>query len=230
MADESQNIFFRPEELPFFDEINAEAQRLTAHRAKYYLKILPPTTQDESRFEKETLYGEQKRNWKFAGPLTVPIYVETPAEPKEYEENRGGSKDINASAIISRKLFEESIPEDLAASVIAARGALIPDAGDIIAMWTTHMGDVAFWDVESLERDAYLGDLPLHLQWRMVLIRRTRYAAERAFGLDFEAKEPIVIITPDEFDRVTRPYSIRPETLGQGKLIQDSIEKRALGM
>lgn len=225
-----QNIFFRPEELKFFDSVNAEIPRLVAPRSKYFFKILPSVTQDNPRFEKETLYGEQKRNWRFAGPAIVPIHIETPTEPKEYEENRGGNQDLSATAYVSRKLFEEAVPEDIAVKLIAARGSIVPDSGDVVAVWTTHEGDVAFWDVENVERDQYLGDLPLHLQWRLNLQRRTRYVSERAFGLELEAKEPIVIIDSEEFEAKIRPFAARPETPGEGKLVPDEIEKRALGM
>jgi hypothetical protein len=227
MGDE--NVFFRPEELQFFDSINAEVPRLVAPRAKYFIKILPTVTQDEPRFEKDVLYGEQKRNWRFAGPLIVPIHMETPTEPKEFEENRGGSKDLDATAYLSRKLFEDSVHEELAVKIISARGAIVPETGDVIAIWTTHEGSIAFWDVENVERDQYLGDLPLHLQWRLTLHRRTRYASERAFGIDLEPKEPIVIISAEDFESKISPFSVRPEKPEEGKLTPDEIEKRALG-
>ena len=218
MSDLGENVWFRSEELAFFDTINAETQRITAARGKYFLKILPTVTQDEPRFEKNILYGEQKANWKFAGPLVMPVYMQTPDEPKEFEENRGGNRDMSATAFISRKLFEDAIPEDLANPVIAVRGSLIPDTGDVIAVWTRHTGDVAFWDVESLERDNYLGDLPLHLQWRLNLQRRSRYEAERMFGKDYSVGEPIVILSPEDYDFQVREPKLKPETPAEGKL------------
>ena len=178
-------------------------------------------TQDNEMFERETLYGEQKKNWKFAGPLFLPIYIERPDEPKEFEENRGGMRDITATAIISRKLFEDSIPEEIANKLIAVRGSLIPNAGDVIAAWTTHSGDVAFWDVESLERDAYLGDLPLHLQWRMNIQRRSRFEAERMFGTDYHEGVPFVIIDAEDFDYHERDPKPRPETPTEGKIYKE---------
>jgi hypothetical protein len=218
MPADTGNLFFRPEELGFFDSINAEAQRLTSPRGKYYLKILPPVTQDESRFQRDVLYGEQKKNWKFAGPLIMPVHMQTPDEPKEFEENKGGNQDMSATAYISRKLFEETIPEDIANVLIAARGSIIPDAGDVIAIWTTHQGDVAFWDVESLERDQFLGDLPLHLQWRINLQRRSRYEAERQFGADLTMGEPIVIIDAEDYDFHERTEKLKPQVPAEGKL------------
>lgn len=223
-----QNVFFRPEELRFFDSINAEVPRLVAPRARYFLKVLPSVVQDNPRFEKEVLYGEQKRNWQFIGPVVIPVHIETPTEPKEYEENRGGNQDLSATAHMSRKLFEDAVPEDVATKIIAVRGSIVPDSGDVIAVWTTHEGDVAFWDVESVERDQYLGDLPLHLTWRLTIIRRTRYTSERAFGFELEAKEPIVIIDSEEFETKVKPFVIRPEKPEDGKLTPDQIEKRAL--
>lgn len=225
----AEQIWYRPEELGFFDAVNAEVPSLIAPRAKYFMKVLPPVTTD-GRFEKDTLYGEQKRNWKFAGPLVIPLYMESPTEPKEFEENRGGNQDLNSMGYLSRKLFEDSIPEDIATKVIAARGSLIPDAGDVILIWTTHEGDVAAWDVESVERDQYLGDLPLHLQWRLTLQRKTHYTPERAFGQGFEQNEPIVIIDSEEFDTKLKPFALRPEKVEDGKLTPDQIEKRALGL
>lgn len=228
---EAENVFFRPEELPFFDSVNAEVSRLIAPRARYFLKILPPVTQDEDRFERETVYGEQKRNWKYAGPLRLPIYMQTPDEPKEWEEGKGGNMDLSTTIYISRKLFEDSIPEELKAKIISVRGGLTPDSGDVLAMWTTHEGETAFWDVENVERDQYLGDLPLHLQWRLVLNRRSRYEPERAFGQSqLVESEPIVVLTADEFDTITKPPTRRPETPADGKITQDQLEKRALGL
>lgn len=218
MPEDLGNIYFRASELGFFDSVNAETQKLTSSRGKYYLKILPPVTQDAGRFEKNVLYGEQDKNWKFAGPLMMPVYLQTPDEPKEFEENKGGNLDLSATGFISRKLFEESIPEDIANKIIAVRGAIVPDAGDILAIWTTHSGDVAFWDVESLERDSYLGDLPLHLQWRLDLKRRSRYEAERMFGKDYTLDEPIVIISSEDFDIQEREPKLKPATPEQGKI------------
>ena len=226
----NSNIFFRSEELGFFDGINAEAQRLTAPRAKYFLKILPPVTQDKPVLERESLYGEQKRNWGYAGPILMPLYVTTPEEPKEFEENRGGNEDINAIAFVSRKLFEDSIPAEIVPKILSVRGVLVPDSGDVVAVWTTHQGDVAFWDVESVERDSYLGDLPLHLQWRLTLQRRSRYAAERSFGPTLTPAEPLVILDAAEFDTITRNIQPRPEKPEDGRVVQADLEKRALNL
>lgn len=211
------SIWFRPEELNYFDLINSEVPKLVAPSARYFIKVLQPTTSD-GRFEKQVLYGEQKINWKFAGPLVLPIVTETPQEPKEFEENRGGTKNMQATVYISRKNFEDSIPEDLANVVIAARGALIPEAGDMVQLWSTHNGDVAFWDVDDIERDAYLGALPLHIQWRVTLQRRTQYEPERALGQDLAPVEPIVIISPAEFEQINRVGKVEPRSPDQGKL------------
>ncbi len=128
---------------------------------------------------------------------------------------------------MSRKLFEDAIPEDLANPIIAARGSLIPDAGDVVALWTTHEGDVAVWDVENVERDAYLGDLPLHLQWQLTLMRRTRYAAERSFGDRLFESEPIVILSPEDFEFKFRPPANRPGEVQDGKLpTQPDVSQR----
>ena len=230
----TENIWFRPEELKYFDSINAEVPSLVAPRAKYFMKILAPVTTD-GRFEKDTLYGEQKRNWKFAGPLTFPVYMEAPQEPKETEENRGGNLDMQTRAVVSRKLFEESVPEDLANILIAVRGAIIPNAGDVMLIWTTHEGDIASWDVESIEREGYLGDMPLHLHWTINLQRRSRYDADRSFGQSLEAKDPIVIITPEEFEYMERSKNLKPVTPAEGKIDQKfnikvhDQQKRALG-
>lgn len=231
MAD---NIWFRPEELRYFDHINAEVPRLVAPRAKYFMKILQPVTTD-GRFEKDTLYGEQKRNWKFAGPLIIPTYMEAPQEPKEADENRGGNLNMQTRATISRKLFEDSIPEDIANILIAVRGALIPNAGDVMMIWTTHEGDVASWDVESIEREGYMGDMPLHLHWTLNLQRRSSYDADRAFGQSLEAKEPIVILSPEDFEHVERANNLKPTKPEEGKIDQKlnlkvtEQQKRALG-
>lgn len=211
------SIWFRPEELRYFDLINSEVPKLIAPNAKYYIKVFQPTTTD-GRFEKQVLYGEQKINWKFAGPLVFPIVTETPQEPKEAEENRGGSENMQATVYISRKNFEDSVPEDLAHVIIAARGALIPESGDMVQLWSTHNGDAAYWDVDDLERDAYLGDMPLHVQWRVTLLRRTQYEPERALGQDLAAKEPIVIITPDSYEQVAREPKPKPTSPEEGKL------------
>ena len=63
MPEDLGNIYFRASELGFFDSVNAETQKLTSSRGKYYLKILPPVTQDAGRFEKSVLYGEQEKYW-----------------------------------------------------------------------------------------------------------------------------------------------------------------------
>ena len=101
------SIWFRPEELNYFDLINSEVPKLIAPNARYFIKVLQPTTTD-GRFEKQVLYGEQKINWKFAGPLLLPMVIETPQEPKEFEENRGGMKDMQATVYMSRKNFEDA--------------------------------------------------------------------------------------------------------------------------
>lgn len=210
------SIWFRPEELNYFDLINSEVPKLVAPTARYFIKVLQPTTSD-GRFEKQVLYGEQKINWKFAGPLVLPIMTENPQEPKEFEENRGGTKNMQATVYISRKNFEDSVPEELANVIIAARGALIPEAGDVVQLWSTHNGDVAFWDVDDIERDAYLGALPLHVQWRVTLQRRTQYEPERALGQDLAQAEPIVILSPDEFEQIHRVGKVAPTSPDQGK-------------
>ena len=217
----SQNVFFRPEELGFFDQITSEVPSLVAPRAKYYLKVLPPTTA-EPRFERQILYGEQKVKWKFIGPIVVPLYIETPTEPKEFEENRGGNLDINSTGYLNRKLFEDAIPGNMLPIVKNARGIVVPDAGDVVVVWTTHEGDVAAWDIESVERDQYLGDLPLHLQWRLLMHRRSRYVPERGLVAAHDSPpslgaEPVVILDPDEVDRKERNVSLRPENPFEGK-------------
>lgn len=223
MADKkpSQNVFFRPEELGYFDQVSSEVPTLVAPRAKYYLKVLPPATA-EAPFKREVLYGEQKVKWKYVGPIIIPMYIETPAEPKEFEENRGGNLDINATVYVNRKLFEDAFPDKIVPVVKNARGSLVPDSGDVIVVWTTHEGDVAAWDVESVERDQYLGDLPLHLQWRLILHRRSRYVPERSLARTQDSApttgdEPVVVLDPDDVDKKERNPSLRPETPFEGK-------------
>ncbi len=114
----------------------------------------------------------------------------------------------------------------MANQLIAARGSLIPDGGDVIAIWTTHEGDVAFFDVDDVERDQYLGDLPLHLQWRLTILRRTRYAPERSFGDLLRSAEPIVILEPEQFDFRIRPFALRPVNPSEGKLDQGDLNQR----
>jgi hypothetical protein len=211
------SLWFRPEELRFFDLVNSEVPKLISPNARYYLKVLQPTTTD-GRFERQVLYGEQTKNWKFVGPILVPIMLETPTDNKEFEENRGGAKNMVSTGYLSRKNFEDAIPEEMANLIIAARGAIIPNGGDIVQMWTTHNNDVAFWDVEDLERDAYLGDLPLHLQWKLTLNRKSSYTPERAFGQELQTKEPIVILDPEQMEQIERTGVIAPKTPDDGKL------------
>lgn len=153
--------FFKREELPLWDSVNAEVQRLVGTAADYFRINKIGSTRDEVYDEPNLTEGQA---WEFAEPVAITCILQEWAEIKDAGD-RGLEQHWEARCWLSRKMMDDA--------------EIDPQEGDVIVVWGERSGVGGGWDIIQVNEEGFLGDNPVPTQFVLDLRRRTKYLPER---------------------------------------------------